>query len=445
MPDKLALDTVTREAVRTEQVRLLYEAIPFNIIATLIGAGLLAYIEWQFADHNTVTIWLVVILAMVVIRGVLGIAYRYTSNPSAAFWGSAFIATVLMTGVIWSGAVLFLFIENNIISQLLLTVMIIGLAAGGVTSLSYLRITGIGYVSLLVVPLIFRLYYAGHEYAEILAVLCLVFYSAILISAMRFYKHTSQNIELSFKSINDAVAVRAAKEQAERANAAKSVFLSSMSHELRTPMNAIMGFAQIMQIDRENPLSPKQEYHVGEIMTASEHLLSLINEILDLSQIESGDTLTTLTKTNVADSVKESVSFINHLAQKNQVSIKVQEGLQNFTVLADSTRLKQILINLLRNAIQYNVKDGKVSVTAEPCADDGMLTISVADNGKGINAAELGDLFTSFHRLDMANNVSGAGLGLTLSKHLVELMGGKIGVESELGKGSRFWISLPAA
>lgn len=439
----LSSDDDIRQAVRLEQVRVLYSAIPFNIMATLLNAGLLAYIEWRFIEHNTVFIWLSAVVVIAVIRLGLGIGYKRSVSPSSSFWGTSFIITALMTSVIWGGAVFLLFPEDNIINQVLLAVVIMGLAAGSITSLSYLRIIGIGYVTLLLLPLLFRLGALEHEYALVMTALCLLFYIAMLISVLRFYKQTSQNIELSYKSANDAIAVRSAKEQAERANAAKSVFLSSMSHELRTPMNAIMGFAQIMQIDSKNPLTETQAHHVGEIMSASEHLLSMIDDILDLSQIESGEIITTLTKTNIGQVVNESVSFVNHMVQKKQINISIQENLAKYFVLVDSTRLKQVLVNLLHNAIEYNKESGKVSITAEQ--DAGMLTLSIRDTGVGIDATELDKLFMPFHRLDAINNVSGAGIGLALSKHLVELMDGQIGVESEPGKGSRFWISLPVA
>lgn len=437
-----SLDPETLKAIYPEQVRLLYAAIPFNIAATLFGAGMLAYIEWSFINHDTVIVWLAAFFLIVVMRAALAIAYKRSKNPSTPFWGRAVTASILIAGMIWGMAVIVLF-PDNIISQLLLTVIIMGVAAGGVSSLSYLLNSSIGFASLLMVPLITRLLYADHEYAVILAVLSLVFYVAILISALRFYKQISENIALSHKSINDTVAVRLAMEQAERANAAKSMFLSSMSHELRTPMNAIMGFAQIMKIDARNPLTPSQEYHVNEIMSASEHLLSLIDDVLDLSQIESGEFVTTLTKTSIGDIVKESASFVNHMAQKKQVNISIQDDLNNKFVRADSTRLKQVLVNLLRNAIEYNRENGKVAING--VSDGENFILSIIDTGKGINPSDQDDLFKPFHRLDETNNVVGAGLGLTLSKHLMESMSGEIGFESELGKGSRVWISLPLA
>lgn len=442
-PNTISLDSDIQAAVRLEQIKVLYSSIPFNVLATILGAGLLVFIEWRYIEHSVLIYWFVAMLLIVAVRIGLGVSYKRSSNHSTPFWGTAFIATVLITAAAWGGAILFLFAADELVSQILLTFIILGLAAGGVTSLSYLRITGIGFITLLLVPLIIRFYFAEHEHALILSFLCLLFYVATFISALRFYKHTRENIELSYKSANDAVVVRVAKEEAERANKAKSMFLSSMSHELRTPLNAIMGFSQIMQIDSKNPLTPLQEHHVNEIMSASEHLLSLIDDILNLSQIESGEFVVTPTKVNIGEAVNDSVSFVKHMAIKKRINFIVQDNLNNYSIFVDSTRLKQVLINLLRNAIEYNNEDGEVRINA--VANNGILTLGITDTGKGIAESDHANLFMPFYRLDEVNNVSGAGLGLTLSKHLVEKMGGQIGVESEPGKGSCFRVSFPLA
>ena len=231
-----------------------------------------------------------------------------------------------------------------------------------------------------------------------------------------------------------------AKETAERANRAKSDFLSSMSHELRTPMNAILGFGQLLEID--NALSDKQKESVQEILRAGDHLLELINEVLDLSKIESGQVELSLEAVELRELTKECLSLVTTLADKHDIHIN-HAGLENITVRADRTRLKQALLNLLSNAIKYNRKGGSVKLEVQP-KDAEWLRIRVTDTGPGIPSDRLAELFQPFNRLDAEDSkIEGTGIGLSITRRIVEMMGGTLAVESEVGVGSSFSIELP--
>ncbi|ACV35888.1 bacteriohemerythrin [Accumulibacter sp.] len=235
-----------------------------------------------------------------------------------------------------------------------------------------------------------------------------------------------------------------AKEAAERANRAKSEFLSSMSHELRTPMNAIIGFAQMLEYDGE--LSADQHDSVHEILKASRHLLDLINEVLDLARIESGRIELSLETTDIAAVVDDCRHLIEPLAAPLAITLStlVPAGA---TVHADRTRLKQALLNLLSNAVKYNRERGSIQIDVEQqlTASGLRQRICVADTGIGIAPQRLNEVFQPFTRLLAENSeIEGSGIGLTITKRLVELMGGEIAAESEIGVGSRFWIDLPA-
>ena len=229
------------------------------------------------------------------------------------------------------------------------------------------------------------------------------------------------------------------KEEAERANRAKSEFLSRMSHELRTPLHAILGFAQLMEMDHQ---SPDNAESVAHILRAGNHLLELVNEVLDLARVESGKLALTPEPVSVRATLAETLSLVKPLADERGVRLEPLAGDLDCEVLSSVRRFKQVILNLLSNAVKFNHEGGSVAVS---CAQTGdCLRIKVADTGRGISAANMAKLFVPFERLDVGDTViEGAGLGLSLSKHLVEAMGGRIGVESEPGKGTVFWVELP--
>ena len=240
-------------------------------------------------------------------------------------------------------------------------------------------------------------------------------------------------------------ALTVSRDEAERANRAKSQFLSSMSHELRTPMNAIIGFGQLLVSDPQLPLTDRHRGQVDEILSAAQHLLALINEMLDLGRIEAGDLQIERVAMGLGGLLEDCLGLMRPLAQSHGVRLLPAEaGPAGELVLADRTRLKQVLLNLLTNAIKYNRPGGDVALSCR-CEGD-MMRITVRDQGHGLSATERDRLFQPFERLGAGRTkVEGTGIGLALSRHLVQAMGGTIGVDSEVDRGSSFWLRLPLA
>jgi PAS domain S-box-containing protein len=232
-----------------------------------------------------------------------------------------------------------------------------------------------------------------------------------------------------------------AKEAAERASQAKSDFLSSMSHELRTPLNAIIGFSQMLEYD--SSLNADQLDNVHEILKAGRHLLDLINEVLDLAKIESGRIDLSIEAVDLGAIADDCQQLIQPLIAARQLSLTLDIP-PGAAVRGDRVRLKQVLLNLLSNAVKYNHENGSIRLAVAP-SNDNRVRIAVIDTGPGIPQERFAELFQPFNRLNAEHSeVEGTGIGLTITRRLVEMMGGEIGVESEVGRGSTFWIELPA-
>jgi PAS domain S-box-containing protein len=236
-----------------------------------------------------------------------------------------------------------------------------------------------------------------------------------------------------------------AREGAEAANRAKSDFLSRMSHELRTPLNAMLGFTQLLELDRRQPLAAHQLDWTAQMRHAGWHLLHMINDTLDLSRIESGHVELEPRTLDLEELVDAARALVQQAADRRRVRIESHLGLGARAAIGDATRVKQILTNLLSNAVKYNVEGGNVIVSSR-LADEGRLAVDVIDTGEGMNPQQLAHLFQPFNRLGQESGpIEGTGIGLVISLRLAELMGGTLHARSSVGMGSTFTLELPRA
>lgn len=256
-----------------------------------------------------------------------------------------------------------------------------------------------------------------------------------------FERRVQQRTEELSQAVKQTQLARA---QAEDASRIKSEFLASMSHELRTPLNSIIGFSEILSDGTFGELNPKQERYVGNVSSSGRHLLSLVNDVLDLSRVEAGQLRLSLKSISLCEVLKSVSQPLAILAQKAGVELEFAED--SHPVMSDPARLKQILFNLLGNAVKFTPRGGRVWLSSE-YLESGQVRFTVSDTGPGIPEAERERIFEEFQQLDMsyARNHQGTGLGLALTKRLVELHGGEIWVDSVVGSGSHFRFTLPAA
>ena len=435
--------TDTEKLIRAEEIRMLYASIPFAGTASIVVSLIYLVILFEQAEsQRNLLLWFGGMTLVTLARSWDAWRYHQADSQSRArirLWKRRFLLGATLAGTGW-GLLMWLGYPPENEYQALIVVGLVGVSGGAMSTLSYQKqaiafflIPALGLLELFLIT-------EETEFSQITAYLLAFYMVFTLFTSKRIYLNTSGNVRLRMEADIRERTLTKTKEDAERANQAKSEFLSHMSHELRTPLNAIIGFAQLLEYD--NQLNSRQRSQIQEISQAGSHLLSLVNRILDLTSIEEGALQLNIQPVSVNALLTECQSLTRSLAEKHLVTVSARPEAQYF-VDADYTALKQVLLNLLSNAIKYNKAGGSVFVTCS-MQDKDHVRIAVRDTGIGLTVEQIGYIFEPFNRINpVGSKIEGTGIGLSITRDLVRHMHGDMGVEGQVGHGSLFWVELP--
>ncbi|MFW5450935.1 MAG: sensor histidine kinase [Methylophagaceae bacterium] len=424
---------------KTESIRFLYQGAITGLVVNILLASLVLAVLWGQVEHERLLYWFLTLGALTIIRAFT--VYKVNSKTDDTLnmkaWYLIFITLTTLSGLLWGGSIWFFAPYNDLIAPVALVFAFGGLTSGAAATLGVVLQVYFIYIWVIILPSVFWFYVQPSSTYSILSMMLVIYMFAMMAAGYTYRKILIKSIVISTDLIE-------AKNYAEVANQAKSKFLSSMSHEFRTPLNAILGFAQLLKMDTK-AMDKEQCENVDFIFNSGSHLLALVNDVLELAKIEAGDTSMTIEDVAVNEIVAKCIPLLQADASKRQIKFNNDISGDVIMVRADSTKLKQVFLNLLSNAIKYNREGGSITLSSYN-TDSQYLRIEITDTGEGITKENHDKLFTAFERLDYENSViEGTGIGLMLTKQIVEVMGGHIGFHSEEGKGSTFWVELPLA
>ena len=455
-----------------EQIRLVEENAIISNYVSLIIAIILAAFLWHKQSHEVIYIWLSFMVLLSVLRSFMSMSLskRNDSGVDNKLFYRFYLIAILMTGAGWGATGYFMF-TGDPVQQVVIGFIVAGMSSGGASVMSPILRLYIVYLILVVSPLIVSLYIEGGDYGA-LSFIILGYVVVMIAIGKRINRRILDSLELRFhneslikfmsnaknetEDLNEELAdeieqrkrvekeLKSAKEAAEAASKTKSEFLANMSHEIRTPMNGILGTLQLLQ---GSELTESQGEYVGIAYSSGEALLSLLNDILDFSKIEAGKLELEYIPFNLVGLVRELTVLLSQRASERKVELLAELDEEIPSVIqGDSVRIRQILSNLLTNAIKFT-ENGNVTIKAsvlEKTEKLVRLKIEVIDSGIGISEEAQRKLFNSFTQADgsTTRKYGGTGLGLAIVRQLVTLMRGRLGVDSEEGKGACFWIEI---